>query len=133
MNRAWQQAVAAGDAARLAELLERGAEVDALDRYGQTALMLAARNGHFEAVHTLVDAGADLDHTAKHHLSALMLAVINDHLDIVARLVAAGADLAIEGSGAPGFAGKTALELAEDLEREAIAELLRSRAREASS
>lgn len=76
MNRAWQQAVAAGDAARLAELLERGAEVDALDRYGQTALMLAARNGHFEAVHTLVDAGADLDHTAKHHLSALMLAVI---------------------------------------------------------
>lgn len=127
LNRDWQQAAEVGDAFRLAELLEDGAEVDALDRHGQTALMLAARNGHFEAACVLIEADADLDHTAKHNLSALMLAAINDHLDIVEQLVEAGADLEIEGSGAPGFAGKTALEIADDLGRREIAEAIRAR------
>ena len=124
----WQQAAKSGDAARLAELLENGAEVDALDRYGQTALMLTARNGYSDAVRVLLDAGADLDRTAKYNLSALMLAVTNDRLDIVEQLIEAGADLEIEGTGAPGFAGKTALEIALDLGRDEIAEVLRTRA-----
>jgi ankyrin repeat protein len=124
----WQQAAKSGDAARLAELLEAGAEVDALDRYGQTALMLSARNGHNNAVCVLLDAGAELDHTAKYNLSALMLAAINDRLEIVEQLVAAGADLEIEGTGAPGFAGKTALEIALDLGRDPIAAVIRTRA-----
>lgn len=124
----WQQAAESGDAARLAELLETGAEVDTLDRYGQTALMLAARNGHVDAVRVLLDAGAELDHTAKYSLSALMLAVLNDRLEVVEQLVQAGADLGIEGTGAPGFAEKTALEIALDLGRDEIAEVLRARA-----
>lgn len=126
MTRDWQQAADRGDAATLRRLLEGGAEVDARDRYGQTALMRTARNGHCEAVRVLVEAGADLDHTAKHHLSALMLAVIDDRVSIVRLLLEAGADTDIRGSGAPGFAGKTAAELAADLEREEISELLRS-------
>lgn len=126
MDREWQRAAQTGDASRLSEMLEDGADVDALDGHGQTALMIAARNGHFEAVCMLIDADADIDHTAKHNLSALMLAVLNDHLDIVEQLVTAGADLEIQGSGAPDFAGKTALELAEDLELDEIAEVLRS-------
>jgi len=121
----WQRAAEIGDALRLAEMLEAGAEVDTLDRYGQTALMLAARNGHYEAVSVLVDADADLDHTAKYNLSALMLAALNDRLEVVEQLMEAGADSEIEGSGAPGFAGKTALEIAEDLGREEIAEAIR--------
>jgi len=56
--------------------------------------------------------GADLNHTAKYHLSALMLAVINGRDAIVGILVDAGADRSIEGSEAPGFAGKTALDIA---------------------
>jgi len=124
----WRQAAEIGDAARLVELLETGAEVDTLDRYGQTALMLAARNGHGDAVRVLLDAGAELDHTAKHNLSALMLAVLNDRLEVVEQLVEAGADLEIEGAGAPGFAGKTALEIALDLGSDEIAEVLRPRA-----
>jgi len=121
----WQRAVAAGDAERLRELLEAGANVDAKDRYGQTALMLAARNGHLEAVRLLLEYAPDLDHTAKYHLSAVMLAAINDRLEIVELLVEAGAELRTTGSGAPGFHEKTALDIAEDLNRVEIAALLR--------
>jgi ankyrin repeat protein len=128
MRSDWQQAAETGDAARLEELLEAGEEVDSLDRYGQTALMLAARNGHGDAVRVLLDAGAELDHTAKYNLSALMLAVIHGRLDVVEQLVEAGADLGIEGTGAPGFAGKMALEIALDLGRDEIAERIRAHA-----
>ncbi len=125
MRSDWQRATDTGDAMRLAELLEAGADVDALDRFGQTALMLTARNGSFNAVCVLIDADADLDHTAKYNLPALALAAINDHLDIVKQLIAAGADLEIEGSGAPGFAGKTAAEISADLGRDEIVEAIR--------
>jgi ankyrin repeat protein len=53
------------------------------------------------------------------------LAVIHGHIDIVRTLVEAGADLAIRGSGAPGFSGKTALDLAIAQGRSDIAEVLR--------
>ena len=43
-----------------------------------------------------------------------MLAVINRHPDIARQLVDAGADLSTQGSGAPGFADKTAQDLATD-------------------
>jgi len=127
LNRNWQNAADGGDVTTLGRILELGEDVDSLDRYGQTALMLAARNGHHDAVRVLVEAGADLDHTAKYHLSALMLAVINDRVSIVRLLVEAGADTEIRGSGAPGFADKTAADLAADLGRDSISELLRSR------
>jgi ankyrin repeat protein len=45
-------------------------------------------------------------------LSAIMLAVVNGHADSVRILASAGADVTLQGSGAPGFAGKTALDLA---------------------
>lgn len=125
MEREWQEAAQNGDGTALRRLIAAGADVDSLNRHGQTALMLAAREGHTEAVRLLLEAGAALDHTAKYHLSALMLAVINDRHEIVELLVAAGADTRIRGSGAPGFAGKTALDLAKDLERTVSIALLR--------
>ncbi|MDH3685544.1 MAG: ankyrin repeat domain-containing protein [Myxococcales bacterium] len=124
MKLEWQDAAVRGDAAVLSDLIDRGVDVDSLDRYGQTALMLAARSGHLEAARVLVEAGADLDRTAKYHLSALMLAVINDRTSLVELLVEAGADTEIQGTGAPGFAGRTALDLAEDLGRESVRRLL---------
>jgi ankyrin repeat protein len=129
LKRDWQDAAERGDAAALRRLLGLGEDVDSLDRFGQTALMRAARNGHVEAVRVLVDSGANLDHTAKYRLSALMLAVVNDHISIVRLLVEAGADTRIRGTGAPGFFDKTAEDLAEDLERRSISELLRCRQR----
>jgi uncharacterized protein len=110
----WERAARAGDTRTLAERLASGADPNALDRYGQTALMLIARGGHLEATELLIRAGATLDTTAKFGLSATMLAVINGHEAVARALAAAGADLTLTGSGAPGFAGKTAARLAAD-------------------
>jgi ankyrin repeat protein len=53
-------AAAVGVPGIVSALLDKGAEVDALDRdYGQTALMVAAREGHAEAVQLLLKAGAN--------------------------------------------------------------------------
>lgn len=112
MKPEWEQAVRRGDVECLGRLLTGGADVDARDRYGQTALMIAAQRGESSVVRFLLENGAALDHTAKYGLSAVMLAVIVGHADIVRALVEAGADLNLRGTGAPGFAGKTALELA---------------------
>lgn len=114
MKPEWEEAAGRGDAASLSRLLAEGADVDALDRYGQSALMLAATRGHLEAVRVLIRAGAGLDRTAKFGLSALMLAVINHHESVARELAAAGADLGLIGTGAPGFSGKTAARLAID-------------------
>jgi ankyrin repeat protein len=113
MRPEWEAAVRAGDVKTVERLSDAGFDIDALDRYGQTALMLAAMEGHTAVVRVLVARGAKLNHTAKYHLTALMLAVLNGHEHIVRELAGAGADLSLRGSGAPGFHGKTALELAE--------------------
>jgi uncharacterized protein len=129
----WEQAVRRGDLECLRRLLTAGADINAYDRYGQTALMIAARNGESSVVHFLLNNGAGLDYTAKYGLSALMLAVIGGHADIVRALVEAGADLTIRGTGAPGFAGKTALELATAQNRVDMAAMLRGSSRPPSS
>jgi ankyrin repeat protein len=53
-----------------------------------------------------------------------MRAVINGHDTIVELLVEAGADTQIRATGTPGFAGKTALDLAHERGQERIAECL---------
>ena len=117
MTRDWAQAVELSDAELLRQLIAAGAEIDARDGHGQTALMRAARAGRADVVQILLDHGAALDHTAKFRLSALMLAVINGQADIVRALVVAGADPDIRGAGAPGFEGKTARDIAQAQDR----------------
>ncbi len=110
----WEDASRAGDVAALRRLVAAGHAIDATDGYGQTALMRAAHAGRLEAVNWLIAQGANLDHTSKFHLTALMLAVIADHPEVARALVRAGADTSITGTGAPGFHGKTAGDLALD-------------------
>ena len=112
MDADWQEAVKRGDLPFVLDLLQRGADVDARDRYGQTALMLAAHAGHREVVEALIGQQANLNVTAKFGLSALMLAVVAGHAEVAGLLARAGADLSLRGTGAPGFAGKTAHDLA---------------------
>jgi ankyrin repeat protein len=112
MDAAWEDAIKWGDVGIVLDLLGRGAKVDARDRYGQTGLMLAAHAGHGAVVEILIAHGAALNVTAKFGLSALMLAVVAGHAGVARLLAQAGADLTLRGSGAPGFAGKTAAELA---------------------
>ncbi|MBP9899979.1 MAG: ankyrin repeat domain-containing protein [Verrucomicrobiota bacterium] len=125
MTRDWQDATSSGDAVRVASMLDAGADINALDGHGQTALMNAAHKGHAEVVRLLSKRGANLDHTAKFGLSALMLAVIADHPEVVRVLVDAGADITLRGSpSAAPIYDKTALELAEQMKRTRCAEEL---------
>lgn len=122
----WEPAAAAGDVAVLDRMLRRGHDIDATDGYGQTALMRAAHAGQARTVDWLVTRGADMNHTSKFHLSALMLAVVGGHRDIARALVRAGADRTITGSGAPGFSGKTAADLADERGDKRLAAFIRS-------
>lgn len=112
MDRAWHKAVVSGDVGAVAQLLNAGVDPNSRDRYGQTALMLAAHHGRADVVAMLIDADADLDVTAKFGLSALMLAVLAGHDECARLLARAGADRTLVGTGAPGFAHKTAYDLA---------------------
>ncbi len=114
MKQALERAAIDGDVQVLEALLDAGADIDSLDRYGQTALMLAAVNGRAEAVDCLIRRGAALDVAAKYNLSALMLAIVSGHEAVALRLARAGADVSRTGSGAPGFHGKTALDFARE-------------------
>jgi ankyrin repeat protein len=119
MVAAWEDAIKRGDVPIVHDLLGRGFDADARDRYGQTALMLAAHAGHREVVETFIAHRANLNITAKFGLSALLLALIAGHADVARLLAKAGVDLSLRGTGAPGFADKTAYDRA--LERGLLA------------
>jgi ankyrin repeat protein len=55
-------------------LLEKGAEVDATDTSGETALMFAAGRGKAEVVRVLLEQGAEVDAINKIGEAALMMA-----------------------------------------------------------
>jgi ankyrin repeat protein len=112
MRPALERAALAGEVLDVEAELSAGADVDSLDSHGQTALMLAAHKGHLAVVECLLRYGANLNVRAKFGLSALMLAIVAGHEAVARTLVCAGADLTICGTGAPGFAGKSAYDLA---------------------
>jgi ankyrin repeat protein len=123
----WERAAKSGDLITLRRMLRAGYNIDKADGFGQTALMRAAHAGHRDMVEWLIAQGANLNHTAKFRLSALMLAVVAGHPQIARLLADAGADTAILGSGAPGFDGKAAADLAEDRGDKRLAAYLRQR------
>ncbi len=112
MDVVWEHAIQQADVGIVMDLLKRGADVDARDHCGETGLMLAARSRYREIVETLISNGADLNATAKFGLSALMLAVVAGHEEVARVLAKSGADLSLRGTGALGFADKTAYDLA---------------------
>lgn len=114
MDEALRKAAIDGDRFLAEKQAVAGADIDGRDRYGQTALMLAAVHGRLPVVDLLLSHGADPDVTGKYGLSALMLAIVNGHADIAAALLEAGADTQIKGTGAPGFSGKSAGDLAKE-------------------
>jgi ankyrin repeat protein len=70
-----ERAVRDGDLQTLRRLRQAGSDLEQLDRYGQTALMLSAVQGHTSVVAWLIEQGAELDHASKYGLSATMLAL----------------------------------------------------------
>ena len=84
-----------GETENIERLLAAGAEVDAKDEKGVTALMHASAESHTQSVEVLLAAGADVNAKANDGLSALMV-VARGNTKIVGALLDAGADVNAE-------------------------------------
>lgn len=71
-------------------LLERGANVNAVDNYRCTALMCAAASGRVECVKLLLDAGADVNAVCGYGYTALVYATEHGYAEVGELLEAAG-------------------------------------------
>ena len=91
----------------LRELVVSGAEVNIQNKKGWTALMIAARYGHYDCLHELVAAGAECLHElvtagAEANIqdnkgwAALMVAAQNGHVDCLRELIVSGAEVNIQ-------------------------------------
>jgi ankyrin repeat protein len=58
----WVAAVARGDLWEAMRLLDEGADIEARDSYGNTALIVAAQGGHREVLECLLDRGGILSY-----------------------------------------------------------------------
>ena len=74
INQELIKATKQGDTAAVKALLTRGADVNAKNKKGETALMGAAWYGHTTIVEALLKAGADTDVKAKNGGTALLAA-----------------------------------------------------------
>jgi ankyrin repeat protein len=107
------------DLRELRRLLDAGAEIDAADARGYSALMFATYFGHVEAFEYLLEHGADPDSADRAGNSVLMAAAFKGDLSLVKRLVSAGAKL-----DARNAAGQNALNFAEQFGRDQVAQFL---------
>ena len=104
---ALHRAVLKGDIDGLKAALKAGANVNARDSRGWTALMHAANKGYKLLVPSLLAARADPDIQAADGATALFMAAVHGHAEIVALLMKAGADISVKGPK-----GKTAVDVA---------------------
>jgi ankyrin repeat protein len=101
-------------------LLEKGAELEAKDNYGQTPLLWAAENGHEAVVKLLLEKNAELEAKDDNYgQTPLSWAAANGHEAVVKLLLEKGAELEAKDSY-----GRTPLSWAAEKGREVVVELL---------
>lgn len=100
-------------------LLDRGADIDYQDEYGDTALSLALDWGEYDIAETLIDAGADLSLESSYEMTPIEYAVSYDvDLNIIEALLRNGASLDFE------IDGMTPIEYAKEYEYSELQALL---------
>ncbi len=97
-------AVAAGDTAKVQELLDKGVSPDSQTEDGKTLLMLAAYLGHTDIVKLLIEKGADVNAKDRDGKTALIYAAESNNIAVAELLLKNGAD-----PNAADNNGKTAL------------------------
>jgi len=73
-------------------LIKRGAKLNGVSRYGESALRIASRRGRFDAVKVLLEAGSDPNQL---QWTDLMYAIVFGSIDEVKILLDEGADLSV--------------------------------------
>jgi ankyrin repeat protein len=86
-------AAAGGDLATVQRLLRDGAEANARDARGRTAVTAAAMGEHVAVVRALVDAGADVDLQDDDRNNPLLLCGENGNVDLLREVLRGGPDL----------------------------------------
>ena len=114
-------AAASGQIGKVLDLISTGADVNAKNKWGETALMLAAQHGRAEAVKILIEAKADMNAKSESGYTALMLAAMNGRTEAVKALIEAKADVSAKDKG-----GHTALMFAAEHSHIGIVDLLKS-------
>ena len=99
------KSVKSGDYAEVKRLIAEGADVNAENKKGSTALMWASGEGHPEVVRLLVDAGADVNAQNNKGYTASMWASYYGQKEVAQLLIEAGADVNVQDNN-----GKTALD-----------------------
>lgn len=87
---------AAGDVQRVKKLIAKGADVNATNKVGSTALMLASRDSGLEVMEILIDSGANIDTQNSQGRTALMNAAKNGQRKAIRLLLDHNADLHIK-------------------------------------
>jgi ankyrin repeat protein len=91
------------------QMLDAGAAVEARDKEGNTALILAASRNRTEVVRLLLERGADVNAANEEGHTALTLAAFKGHDDAAALLLEHGADVNARAARARYTPGATAL------------------------
>ena len=82
-----------GDILKVKKLLEEGADINAKDEDGKSALQMASSYGHTDIVKLLLEAGADINAKDNDWGTALSNAVMNEKQQVVKLLLEKGADV----------------------------------------
>ncbi|MAD82255.1 MAG: hypothetical protein CL912_04770 [Deltaproteobacteria bacterium] len=82
-----------GHEAAVQQLLEKGADANAVDKLQRTPLHIASMEGRVEVVRLLLDKGADINAANKYKDTPLRLASYRGHVEVVRLLLEWGADI----------------------------------------
>ena len=102
-------------------LISKGADVNAVDKYGNTPLLIAARTQRQFIVRYLVDAGANKDITDKKGFTPLMIAAYDGEMGTAKYLIRKGCNLTLKSQR-----GMTALDYARARSHEDLADVIQT-------
>ncbi len=84
-----------GNTETVLKLIEAGADIDATDEHGVTAVMAATQKYHTDTVKALIEQGADINIRNSNQDNVLLYAGAEGFLEIVKLAVGAGADTSL--------------------------------------